>query len=118
MKAVRIHEHGGADKLRYEEAEDPVLRSPRDVIVRLRAASLNHIDLWNRKGLTGMKVEFPHILGADGAGVVEEVGNEVTHCKKGDAVCLYPPVGVRRLRVLPHRPGLHVRPPARPRRWA
>ena len=90
MKAVQIYEHGGADKLRYEEAEDPVLRSPRDVIVRLRAASLNHIDLWNRKGLTGMKVEFPHILGADGAGVVEEVGSEVTHCKKGDAVCLYP----------------------------
>ena len=93
MKAVQIHEHGGADKLRYEEAEDPALRSPRDVIVRLRAASLNHIDLWNRKGLTGMQVEFPHILGADGAGVVEEAGSEVTHCKKGDAVCLYPPVG-------------------------
>ena len=59
MKAVQIYEHGGADKLRYEETEDPVLRSSRDVIVRLRAASLNHIDLWNRKGLTGMQVEFP-----------------------------------------------------------
>ncbi|MDE0028988.1 MAG: zinc-binding dehydrogenase [Deltaproteobacteria bacterium] len=93
MKAVQIYEHGGADKLCYEDAPDPVLRSPRDVIVRLRAASLNHIDLWNRKGLTGMKVEFPHILGADGAGVVEEVGSEVTHARKGDAVCLYPPVG-------------------------
>jgi len=93
LKAVQIYEHGGADKLCYEDAPDPVLRSPRDVIVRLRAASLNHIDLWNRKGLTGMKVEFPHILGADGAGVVEEVGSEVTHARKGDAVCLYPPVG-------------------------
>ena len=79
MKAVQIYEHGGTDKLRYEDAPDPVPRSPRDAVVRLRAASLNHIDLWNRKGLTGMKVEFPHILGADGAGVVEEVGSEVTH---------------------------------------
>ena len=93
MKAVRIHEYGGVDTLRYEEAPDPVLRSPRDVVVRLRAAALNHIDLWNRKGLTGMKVEFPHILGADGAGVVEEAGSEATHCKKGDAVCIYPPSG-------------------------
>ena len=93
MKAVRIHEYGGVDTLRYEEAPDPALPSPKDVVVRLRAAALNHIDLWNRKGLTGMKVEFPHILGADGAGVVEEAGSEVTHCKKGDAVCLYPPTG-------------------------
>ena len=93
MKAVQIYEYGGADKLRYEEAPDPVLQSSGDVIVRLEAASLNHIDLWNRKGLTGMKVEFPHILGADGAGVVEEAGSGVAHVKKGDPVCLYPPVG-------------------------
>lgn len=93
MKAVRIHEYGGVDTLRYEEAPDPAPPSPKDVVVRLRAAALNHIDLWNRKGLTGMKVEFPHILGADGAGVVEEAGSEVAHCKKGDAVCLYPPAG-------------------------
>lgn len=93
MKAVRIHEYGGVDTLRYEDAPDPAPPSPRDVVVRLRAAALNHIDLWNRKGLTGMKVEFPHILGADGAGVVEEAGSEVAHCKKGDAVCLYPPAG-------------------------
>ena len=93
MKAVRIHEYGGVDTLRYEDAPDPAPGSPRDVVVRLRAAALNHIDLWNRKGLTGMKVEFPHILGADGAGVVEQAGSEVTHLKKGDAVCIYPPVG-------------------------
>ncbi len=93
MKAVRIHEYGGVDTLRYEDAPDPAPPSPKDVVVRLRAAALNHIDLWNRKGLTGMKVEFPHILGADGAGVVEEAGSEVAHCKKGDAVCLYPPAG-------------------------
>ena len=93
MKAVQIYEYGGADKLRYEETSDPVLRSSGEVVVSLKASSLNHIDLWNRKGLTGMNVEFPHILGADGAGVVEEVGGDVVHCKQGDAVCLYPPVG-------------------------
>lgn len=96
MKAVQLHDHGGVDKLRYEDAPDPVLDAPDDVIVRLEAASLNHIDLWNRKGLTGMKVEFPHILGADGAGVVQGVGSAVQHVKQGDSVCLYPPVGCGR----------------------
>lgn len=93
MHAVQLHAYGGPDQLYYEHAPTPVLDSPDGVIVRLKAASLNHIDLWNRKGLTGKKVEFPHILGADGAGVVEDLGGAVQHLKKGDAVCLYPPVG-------------------------
>lgn len=93
MKAVRLHGYGGIDKLRYEEAESPKLVSPTDVIVQLKAAALNHIDLWNRLGLTGMEVEMPHILGADGAGVVVETGPEVANVKKGDAVCLYPATG-------------------------
>jgi len=93
LKAVQLHGYGGVDKLRYEDVPDPVVDAPDDVIVRLEAASLNHIDLWNRKGLTGMKLEFPQILGADGAGVVEELGSAVQHITKGDAVCLYPPIG-------------------------
>lgn len=93
MKAVRIHEHGGVDKLRYEEVEEPGLSSPTEAIVRLKAAALNRIDLWNRQGLTGMDIALPHILGADGAGVVVEVGEAVRNVKKGDAVCLYPPSG-------------------------
>lgn len=93
MKAVRIHEHGGIDKLRYEEAEEPELSSSHEVIVKLKAAALNHIDLWNRKGLTGIEIPFPHILGADGAGIVAEVGKEVANVKKGDPVCLYPASG-------------------------
>jgi NADPH:quinone reductase-like Zn-dependent oxidoreductase len=93
MKAVRLHGYGGVDQLRYEEAEPPRLLSPTDVIVRLKAAALNHIDLWNRKGLTGMDVEMPHILGADGSGVVIETGADVANVKKGDAVCLYPATG-------------------------
>ena len=67
MKAVRIHEDGGPDVLSYEDAPDPE-PGPDDVLVELRAASLNHLDLWVRKGLPS--VPKPRILGADGAGVV------------------------------------------------
>ncbi|MEK6613619.1 MAG: zinc-binding dehydrogenase [Candidatus Binatota bacterium] len=93
MKAVRIHEHGGVDKLRYEEVQGPKLSSPTEAIVQLKTAALNRIDLWNREGLTGMDIALPHILGADGAGIVAEVGEQVHNVKKGDAVCLYPPSG-------------------------
>ncbi len=96
MKAVCIHEHGGLDKLRYEETDDPKLNSSREVVVQLRAAALNRIDILNREGVTGMEVSLPHILGADGAGVVVDVGDGLTNVKKGDAVCLYPPSGCGR----------------------
>lgn len=93
MKAVRIHEHGGVEKLLYEDAEPPELTSRADAVVQLKAAALNHIDILNREGKTGIEVAFPHILGADGAGIVVEVGKDVRNVKKGDAVCLYPPSG-------------------------
>ncbi len=93
MKAVRIHEHGGVDKLRYEEVQEPKLSSPTEAIVQLKTAALNRIDLWNREGLTGMDIALPHILGADGAGIVAQVGEQVHNVQKGDAVCLYPPSG-------------------------
>jgi len=96
LKAVCIHEHGRSDKLRYEETDDPKLNSSREVVVQLRAAALNRIDILNREGVTGMEVSLPHILGADGAGVVVDVGDRVTNVKKGDAVCLYPPSGCGR----------------------
>ena len=69
------------------------MTSPTDAIVQLKAAALNHIDLLNRAGVTGIEVSLPHILGADGAGIVVEVGNGVSNVKKGDAVCLFPPSG-------------------------
>ena len=67
MKAVRIHEDGGPEVLRYEDAPDPVPGTGQ-VLIDLRAASLNHLDVWVRKGLPS--VPKPRILGADGAGVV------------------------------------------------
>ena len=89
MKAIRIHAHGGGDQLRYEEAPDPQVTAPKDVIVKLQAAALNHIDIWVRLGATGMKIPMPHILGADGAGVVVDAGSEVKNVRSGDRVCLY-----------------------------
>jgi NADPH:quinone reductase-like Zn-dependent oxidoreductase len=68
VKAVRIHEDGGPEVLRYEDAPDPE-RGAGEVLVRLRAAALNHLDLWLRKGLPS--VPKPRILGADGAGELE-----------------------------------------------
>jgi zinc-binding alcohol dehydrogenase/oxidoreductase len=74
MKAIRIHEDGGPEVLRYEDAPDPE-PGPGEVLIRLRAASLNHLDLWIRKGLPS--VPKPRILGADGAGTREDTGERV-----------------------------------------
>ena len=87
MKAVRIHEDGGPEVLRYEDVEDPTPGSG-EVLVRLRAASLNHLDLWIRQGLPS--VPKPRILGADGAGVVAALGEGADTFSEGDRVVLNP----------------------------
>jgi NADPH:quinone reductase-like Zn-dependent oxidoreductase len=87
VKAVRIHEDGGPEVLRYEDADDPVA-GPGEVLIRLRAASLNHLDLWTRQGLPS--APKPRILGADGAGVVEAVGAEADGFAPGDKVVINP----------------------------
>ena len=87
MKAVRIHEDGGPEVLRYEDAPDPA-PGPGEVLVRLAAASLNHLDVWMRMGMPS--VPKPRILGADGAGTVEAVGEEVTGFATGQEVVLNP----------------------------
>ena len=74
MKAVRIHEFGGPEVLRYEDVPEPQLRKDQ-VLLRVKACSLNHLDLWARKGLPGIKL--PHILGSDVAGQIVEVGEYV-----------------------------------------
>ena len=70
MKAVRFHAHGGPDVLRLEEVPEPVA-GPGEALVRVRACALNHLDLWQRRGIERMKIPFPHISGADVAGEVE-----------------------------------------------
>jgi NADPH:quinone reductase-like Zn-dependent oxidoreductase len=79
--------------LQLQKADNPRISSPNEVIVELRTAALNHIDIWVRLGATGIAIPMPHILGADGAGVIVEAGREVKTVKTGDPVCLYSFVG-------------------------
>ncbi|MFY9741723.1 MAG: zinc-binding dehydrogenase [Candidatus Sulfotelmatobacter sp.] len=87
MKAVRIHKFGGPEVLTYEDTPDPQPRKDQ-VLVRVRACSLNHLDIWVRKGLPGVKL--PHILGSDVAGEIVELGEYVTGFKLGQRVLLAP----------------------------
>jgi len=87
MKAVRIHQFGGPEALTYEDIPDPQLRKDQ-VLVRVKACSLNHLDLWVRQGLPGVKL--PHILGSDIAGEVVEAGEYVTGIQPGQRVLVAP----------------------------
>jgi NADPH:quinone reductase-like Zn-dependent oxidoreductase len=87
VKAVRIHEDGGPEVLRYEDVPDPSA-GPGEVLIELRAASLNHLDLWVRRGLPS--VPKPRILGADGAGVVAALGEGVEGLEVGQRVVINP----------------------------
>ena len=87
MKAVCIHEFGGPEVLRYEDVPDPKPRKDQ-VLVRVKACAMNHLDLWVRKGLPG--VNLPHILGSDVAGEIVEVGEYVTGFSPGQRVLLAP----------------------------
>ena len=87
MKAVRIHQFGGPDVLTYEEIPDPQPRKD-EVLVRIRACAMNHLDVWVRKGLPGVKL--PHILGSDIAGEVVEAGEYLSGFKAGQRVLLSP----------------------------
>jgi len=94
VKAVRFHQHGGPEVLRYEDAPDPQPAEGR-AIVRVRACALNHLGLWERRGLDRVKLPLPHISGADVAGEVLETGQRVmlqpglrcgacAPCRRGD----------------------------------
>ena len=87
MKAVVFHEFGGVEKLKYEDFPDPK-PGAGEVLVRVKACALNHIDIWQRQGLPG--VNLPHISGSDIAGIVENFGAGVNGIKKGDEVIISP----------------------------
>jgi len=87
VKAVRFHQFGGPEVLMYEDVPDPRPRKDQ-VLVRVRACALNHLDLWVRKGLPGVKL--PHILGSDIAGEVAELGEYVTGFTAGQRVLVAP----------------------------
>lgn len=88
MKAMLFHEHGGLDVLRYEDIPVPE-PGPEQVLVRLKAAALNRVDLFVRQGWPGLKLAYPHIPGADGAGEVAAVGERVSGWSVGERVVIY-----------------------------
>lgn len=88
MKAVVIRRHGGPNVLSYEEIERPKPKSGH-AIIKVSCCAVNHLDVWVRKGLTGRKVLFPHVLGSDVCGtLMEGFGN----FKKGEKVVVYPAI--------------------------
>jgi len=92
MKAVRFHEHGGPEVLRYEDVPEPSI-GPHEVLVRVRACALNHLDVWLRKGMPDVVVPLPHIPGCDIAGEVAAVGELARRVQAGQRVVISPGIG-------------------------
>jgi NADPH:quinone reductase-like Zn-dependent oxidoreductase len=90
MKALTLVAAGGLEHLRIQELPEPAIRSPGEVLIRVRAVGLNRLDLLVAEGLPGNKYTFPHVAGSDAAGVVQEVGTEVTEVHAGDRVMINP----------------------------
>jgi NADPH:quinone reductase-like Zn-dependent oxidoreductase len=91
MKAIVFHHHGDPSVLHYTDVNEPQVR-PNDVLVRVHACALNHLDLWVRRGLPGVPIPLPHIPGSDIAGEVAKVGSDVHTVHVGQKVVLAPGV--------------------------
>jgi NADPH:quinone reductase-like Zn-dependent oxidoreductase len=89
VKAIVYSEHGGPEVLRYTDAPDPQI-DVDEVLVRVRACALNHLDLWLRRGIPGVPIPLPHIPGSDIAGEIAKVGGKVTNVRVGARVMLQP----------------------------
>lgn len=89
MKAIVFHEFGGADKLRYEDVIEPSINDD-EVLVRVRACALNHLDIWARSGTGSDRIPIPHISGSDIAGEIARIGNNVRNHKIGEKVLVAP----------------------------
>ncbi len=91
MKAILFRQHGGPEVLQFTDVPDPEPR-PTEVLVRVRACALNHLDLWVRGGLPNVPIPLPHIPGSDVAGEIAKIGSEVTTVRVGQKVVLAPGV--------------------------
>ncbi len=89
MNAIVFSHHGGPEVLRYTEVPEPQVGA-NDVLVRVRACALNHLDLWVRGGMPGISIPLPHIPGSDISGEVAQVGKNVTRVQVGEKVILAP----------------------------
>jgi alcohol dehydrogenase len=90
MRAAVIHEHGGPENLVYEENFPDPECGPEDVVLRVKASSLNYHDIFTRRGMPGIKLDLPVICGLDVAGEIAEVGSNVTGWSVGDRVLVDP----------------------------
>jgi len=91
MKAIVFHQHGGPEVLKYTDVAEPVMRA-NEVLVRVKACALNHLDLWVRLGIHGVPIPLPHIPGSDVAGEIAQIGADVTTVRVGQKVVLAPGV--------------------------
>src|SRR5437660_878078 len=91
MKAIAFTAHGGPEVLKFTDATEPAIR-PNEVLVRVKACALNHLDLWVRRGIPGVPIPLPHIPGSDVSGEIAQVGAEVTTVRPGQKVVLAPGV--------------------------
>ena len=96
MKALALDAVGGLEHLAIRDLPRPEVVQPGDVLVRMHAAALNRLDLFVADGLPGVRYDFPHIVGSDGAGVVEAVGAAVTLIRVGDRVMINPGIACGR----------------------
>lgn len=91
MKAIYFERHGGPEVLQYGDRPAPDIR-PGSVRIDVHAAALNHIDIFLRRGMPGLKIDLPHIPGCDAAGIVSEVGEGVTGVAVGERVLMDPSI--------------------------
>ena len=92
MKAVVFYEHGSLENVQVADVPQPEI-GPDDVLLAVKAAALNRLDLWVLAGWPGLNLKLPHIMGSDGAGVVAQVGSNVTDFAVGDRVAVNPTRG-------------------------
>lgn len=92
MRALVLKHHSGIGGLEVQDVPAPVIAAPHDVLIRVRTAAINHLDLFLTEGVKGIAVSFPHVVGTDGAGVVEAVGPAVRTVRPGERVALNPGV--------------------------
>lgn len=89
MQAVAFHQHGDLEKVKYESIPRPEV-GPDEVLLQVKAAAYNRLDLWVLDGWPGLNLKLPHVMGSDGAGVVAEVGKQVVGVAVGDRVAVNP----------------------------
>jgi len=89
MKAVVFNQHGGPEVLQYVDVPDP-RPGPGEVLIEVKATSINHIDIFLRRGMPGIKVPLPKIVGSDAAGIIRELGRDVSGLTPGQRVTINP----------------------------